>query len=185
MKRQETPTGPVPTAHLAARAPESPQAARPRAFARSCCTVLAFPSRLASRCSTHGSLSGVWQGPRPCLLSQPLSPSPAKGNESPTQRPAPSFQLELWAGTRRAEGRVPREEGAPVRPETESNAASAFRLRLRWRCRGFWWLRRWGRWTVTATSPPRTLTTYVRARSGPWERGAPRPLSSNGAKFLA
>ena len=144
MKRQETATGPVPTAHLAARAPESPQAARPRAFARSCCTVLAFPSRLASRCSTHGSLSGVWQGPRPCLLSQPLSPSPAKGNESPTQRPAPSFQLELWAGTRRAEGRVPREEGAPVRPDTESNAASAFRLRLRWRCRGFWWLRNGG-----------------------------------------
>ena len=137
MKRQEIATGPVPTAHLAARAPESLQAARPRVFARSCCTVLAFPSRPASRCSAHGSLFGRWQGPRPCLPSRPLSPRPPKGSEVPTRGPAPFFQLELGAGILRAEGRVSREEGAHVRPETEPTAALAFRLWLRGESRGF------------------------------------------------
>lgn len=102
-------TGPVPTAHLAARAPESPQAARPRAFARSCCTVLALPSRPASRCSAHGSLFGMWQGPRPCLLSWPLS-RPEKENQPLTEGPAPFFQLELGAGILRAEGFPGRKE---------------------------------------------------------------------------
>lgn len=146
MKRQEMATGPVPTAHLAARAPESPQAARPRAFARSCCTVLALPSRPASRCSAHGSLFGMWQGPRPCLLSWPLSSRPEKENQPPTEGPAPFFQLELGAGILRAEGRVSREEGALVRPETQPTAALGFRLRFRRRVQGFRWLRRWGRW---------------------------------------
>lgn len=131
MIRQETAKRPVPTAHLAARARESPLAARPRVFARSCRTVLAFPSPPASRCSAPGSLFGKRQGPTSSRRSWPLSPRPAEEKE-----PSPCFQLELWAGTLRAEVRVSREEGARVRPETRSARAAAFRLRPRGRVEG-------------------------------------------------
>uniref|UniRef100_A0A9L0IJ88 TatD DNase domain containing 3 n=1 Tax=Equus asinus TaxID=9793 RepID=A0A9L0IJ88_EQUAS len=100
-------TGPVPTAHLAERALGSSLAALPRAFARCGRTILATPSRPASRCSAHGSPLGQWQGPRPGRLSRPFSPHPAEELRPPTREPPPFFQFELWAGTLGTEERVP------------------------------------------------------------------------------
>lgn len=86
-------TAPVPTAHLAARAPESPLAACPRAFPQSGRTALAFPSRPASRCSAPGSPLGRWRRPSPCRPPRSPPPRPAEGKGLP-QEPPPSSQFE-------------------------------------------------------------------------------------------
>lgn len=121
-------TAPVPTAHLAARAPESPLAACPRAFPQSGRTALAFPSRPASRCSAPGSPLGRWRWPSPRRPPRSPPPRPAEGKGLP-QEPPPSSQFELRAGA--GSGRAGshwRKERASGRKQ--SPAAAAFRLEL-------------------------------------------------------
>lgn len=168
--------GPVPTARLAARAPESPPAARPRAVSRSGRTVPPAPARPASRCSARGSPHGGWRGPGCGLLSRPLAPRPAEAKGSRTREPPPFSQFEPGAGTLGAEASAP---GGKC-PETQTAAAAGFRAEAE---------RAASRATQAAAmeavggglvdchchlAAP-DFDRVCEGEAGPWERGGPRP----------